>query len=83
MTTIRKYALALLAGALLASGAAPPLDLVPALWLGMAALAWLLDGDPGWPPYSSERRIVMQIGERWEAHIDPGGEERCAWAEVR
>jgi len=64
MTTIRKYALALLAGALLASGAAPPLDLVPALWLGMAALAWLLDGDPGWPPFASRARVALTGARR-------------------
>jgi apolipoprotein N-acyltransferase len=64
MTTIRKHALPLLAGALLASGAAPPLDLVPALWLGMAALAWLLDRDPRWPPFASRTRVGLTGARR-------------------
>jgi apolipoprotein N-acyltransferase len=64
MTTLRKYALALLAGSLLATGAAPPLDLVPALWLGMAALAWLLEGDPAWPPFASRGRVALTGARR-------------------
>ena len=48
-----------------------------------AWVAFARRGDPGWPPYSSERRIVMQIGESWDVDIDPGGEERRAWAGVR
>jgi apolipoprotein N-acyltransferase len=42
---VRRYALAFLAGAALAFGT-PPFDLYPAFWLGMAALAWLLEDDP-------------------------------------
>ncbi|HEX3345422.1 MAG TPA: apolipoprotein N-acyltransferase, partial [Polyangiaceae bacterium] len=64
MTTIYKCALALLAGALLACGAAPPLDLVPALWLGMAALALLLDVDPAWPPFASRARVALAGARR-------------------
>src|SRR5580698_3282078 len=64
MTSIRKYALSLLAGGLLASGAAPPLDLVPALWLGMVALAWLLDEDPSWPPFASRARVALTGARR-------------------
>jgi apolipoprotein N-acyltransferase len=40
-----RSALALLAGLFLGCGG-PPLDFYPALWLGMVALAWLLDDDP-------------------------------------
>jgi len=64
MTTIRKCALSLFAGGLLASGAAPPLDLVPALWLGMVALAWLLDDDPAWPPFASRARVALTGARR-------------------
>jgi apolipoprotein N-acyltransferase len=64
MTTIRKCALAILAGGLLASGAAPPVDLVPALWLGMAALARLLDDDPAWPPFASWARVALTGARR-------------------
>ena len=64
MTTIRKYALPLLAGALLTSGAAPPLNLVPALWLGMMALAWLLRADPQWPPFASRARVALAGARR-------------------
>ncbi|MGD0525455.1 MAG: apolipoprotein N-acyltransferase [Polyangiaceae bacterium] len=64
MTSIRKYALPLLAGALLASGAAPPLDLVPTLWLGMVALAWLLRADPAWPPFASRARVALTGARR-------------------
>jgi len=64
MTSIRKYALSLLAGGVLASGAAPPLDLVPALWLGMVALAWLLAEDPSWPPFASRARVALTGARR-------------------
>jgi len=57
MTKVRKYGLALLAGVALAS-AAPPLDLVPAVWLAMAALAWLLEEDPQWPAFASRGRVA-------------------------
>jgi apolipoprotein N-acyltransferase len=40
-----RYALALLAGMALGLGT-PPVDAYPALWLGMVAFAWLLDGPP-------------------------------------
>jgi apolipoprotein N-acyltransferase len=58
MTSIPKYALALVAGVVLASGA-PPFDLYPALWLGMVALAWLLDDDRALPSSSRSARIAL------------------------
>jgi apolipoprotein N-acyltransferase len=63
MTTVRTYALALLAGALLAS-ASPPFDVYPALWIGMAALAWLLDADPAWPAFPSRARVALTGARR-------------------
>jgi apolipoprotein N-acyltransferase len=48
LESVSTYAKALLAGAVLAAGT-PPFDLYPAFWLGMAALAWLLDDDAA-PP---------------------------------
>ena len=64
MTSIRKCAWALLAGIVLALGASPPLDLVPALWVGMAALAWLLDDDPQWPAFASPARVALTGARR-------------------
>jgi apolipoprotein N-acyltransferase len=52
---VRTYALALLGGAVLAAGT-PPIDLYPAFWLGMAALAWLLDDDAARPALASPLR---------------------------
>jgi apolipoprotein N-acyltransferase len=57
MTKVRKYGLALLAGVVLASSG-PPLDLVPAVWVAMAALAWLLEDGPEWPPFASRGRVA-------------------------
>ncbi|HEY5240207.1 MAG TPA: hypothetical protein VIJ22_02025, partial [Polyangiaceae bacterium] len=64
MTSIRQCALGLLAGALLACGASPPIDLVPTLWLGMAAFACLLDLDPAWPPFASRARVALTGARR-------------------
>jgi apolipoprotein N-acyltransferase len=64
MTTLRKCVFALVAGGLLATGAAPPFDMVPALWLGMAALAWLLGVDPAWPPFASRSRVALTGARR-------------------
>lgn len=63
MTSVRKLALALLAGAVLASSA-PPFDVYPAMWLGMAALAWLLDDDPAWPAFASRARVALTGARR-------------------
>jgi apolipoprotein N-acyltransferase len=56
LTRVRTYALALLAGVAFAS-AGPPLDLYPAVWVGMAALAWLLEGGSPTPPLASRVRL--------------------------
>jgi apolipoprotein N-acyltransferase len=63
MTNVRKYAFPLLAGAFLAAGA-PPFDVYPALWLGMAALAWVLEDDPGWPLFASRARVALTGARR-------------------
>lgn len=63
MTEVRKYAFSLLAGAILAT-ASPPFDAFPALWLGMAALAWLLDEDPAWPLFASRARVALTGARR-------------------
>jgi apolipoprotein N-acyltransferase len=60
---VRKLAFSLVAGALLATGG-PPFDVLPALWLGMAALAWLLDEDPAWPPFASRARVALTGARR-------------------
>ena len=55
---VRRYALAFLAGAALAFGT-PPFDLYPALWLGMAALAWLLEDDPARHARVAPARVAL------------------------
>lgn len=58
-----RLALCAAAGAGLAL-AAPPFDAYPALWLGMAALSWMLDDDPGWPPFASRARVALTGARR-------------------
>jgi apolipoprotein N-acyltransferase len=60
---IRKLGFALLAGITLASGA-PPLDFYPGLWIGMAALAWLLSDDPAGPSLASRARVALTGARR-------------------
>ncbi|MGW7066182.1 carboxylesterase/lipase family protein [Streptomyces sp. NPDC054855] len=55
----------------------PPGDLAPrmhAAWIRFAR-----DGDPGWAPYDTRRRITTVIGRRWTVHEDPRGDIRRAW----
>lgn len=59
----RPHVLALLCGALLAT-AGPPTDLLPALWIGMSGLAWVLAGEPGWPPFASRARVALTGARR-------------------
>ncbi|HEY1692097.1 MAG TPA: apolipoprotein N-acyltransferase [Polyangiaceae bacterium] len=63
MTRVRTYAFCLLAGAILAT-ASPPFDVFPALWLGMAALAWRLYDDPAWPLFASRTRVALTGARR-------------------
>ncbi|HEY8088935.1 MAG TPA: apolipoprotein N-acyltransferase, partial [Polyangiaceae bacterium] len=63
MTEVRKLAFPFLAGAVLATGA-PPFDVLPALWLGMAALAWRLDENPAWPLFASRARVAVTGARR-------------------
>jgi apolipoprotein N-acyltransferase len=46
------------AGSVLALGS-PPFDLIPALWIGMVGLAWLLSDDPAWPAFASPARMSL------------------------
>ncbi len=55
--------LAAASGALLAL-AAPPFDLIPALWLGMAACEWLLSADPEWPAFAPPARLALTGARR-------------------
>lgn len=57
------YVLALVSGALLAT-AGPPTDLLPALWVGMAGLAWALAEDPRWPAFASRTRVALTGARR-------------------
>ncbi len=63
MTKTKHSALA--AGAGLVVGlAAPPVDAYPALWLGMACLAWLLESDTPLPPFASRARVALSGARR-------------------
>src|SRR3974390_1021350 len=57
MRMTREHTVALLGGALMAT-AASPVDAYPALWLGMAALAWSLGADAKLPPFASRGRAA-------------------------
>lgn len=61
--TRKQLAVAAAAGIVLAL-AAPPFDLYPALWLGMAGLAWCLAEDPGWPAFASRARVALTGSRR-------------------
>jgi apolipoprotein N-acyltransferase len=60
---IRSHHVAACAGVVLAL-AAPPFDLYPALWVGVAGLAWSLDGDPRWPLFASRARVSLTGARR-------------------
>lgn len=57
------HLVALGSGALLAT-AGPPTDLLPALWIGMAGLAWALAEDPRWPAFASRTRVALTGARR-------------------
>ena len=59
----RPHVLSLASGALLAT-AGPPTNLLPALWLGMAGLAWALEEEPGWPAFASRARVALTGARR-------------------
>ncbi len=40
-------------------------------------------GDPGWAPYTAERRTTGVLTERLTVVDDPDGEERAAWEGIR
>ncbi|MFD7921890.1 carboxylesterase/lipase family protein [Streptomyces sp. NPDC059740] len=55
----------------------PPADLAPRMhraWVRFAAT-----GDPGWSPYTTERRATMRIDADWTLVDDPRGRELGAW----
>jgi apolipoprotein N-acyltransferase len=53
----------LASGALLAT-AGPPMNLLPALWVGMAGLAWALEEEPRWPAFASRGRVALTGARR-------------------
>jgi apolipoprotein N-acyltransferase len=61
--TRKKLVRAAAAGMVLAL-AAPPFDIYPTLWLGMAALAYVLGEDPGWPAFASRARVALTGARR-------------------
>lgn len=62
-TTQRPFAIAAVAGVVLAL-ASPPLDVLPGLWLGMAGLAASLEGDTGLPAFASRARVALTGARR-------------------
>ena len=44
-----------------------------------AWIAFVKHGDPGWSPYDTERRSVMEFGEKVDLREDPYGPERELW----
>src|SRR5579883_3544484 len=44
--------------------ATPPFDAFPLVWLCLAALAWLMDDDPRWPPFPSRTRVALTGARR-------------------
>lgn len=55
----------------------PPADLAPrmhAAWIRFAR-----DGNPGWAPYDTRRRITRVIDRRWTVQEDPRGGIRRVW----
>ncbi len=57
------HLIAMGSGALLAT-AGPPTDLLPALWIGMAGLAWVLEEEPRWPAFASRARVALTGARR-------------------
>ena len=55
----------------------PPADL--AADMHSAWVRFVTTGDPGWPPYDTERRATMCIAAEWSVLDDPRGQERRAW----
>ncbi|HUO52252.1 MAG TPA: apolipoprotein N-acyltransferase [Gemmatimonadaceae bacterium] len=57
------HVISLASGALLAT-AGPPANLLPALWVGMAGLAWALEEEPRWPAFASRARVALTGARR-------------------
>lgn len=68
-------------GTELLTGPHPPRDLADAMH--RAWVAFVVEGDPGWPPYDLQRRAVMRFGERSRVEDDPGGDRRRLWEGIR
>jgi para-nitrobenzyl esterase len=56
----------------------PPADL--ASRMHRAWIRFARTGDPGWEPYTSERRATMRIDAKWTQLDDPRSQERQAWS---
>lgn len=59
----RRGGISFVSGAFLAA-AGPPTDLLPALWIGMAGLAWVLAEEPQWPAFASRARVALTGARR-------------------
>jgi len=59
----RPHVISLASGALLAT-AGPPTNLLPALWVGMAGLAWALEEEPRWRAFASRARVALTGARR-------------------
>jgi para-nitrobenzyl esterase len=62
-------------------GERPPQQLADRMhraWVDFAT-----NGDPGWKPYSPQRRAVMRFSEDTELLVDPRADERVVWDGIR
>lgn len=62
-------------------GESPPQGLASEMhgaWVSFATT-----GDPGWPSYELERRLVKRFDAVSEAVVDPKGAERRLWEGIR
>jgi carboxylesterase type B len=62
-------------------GEHPPAEL--ANQMHRAWIAFAKTGDPGWPAYTAESRLVMSVNTAWKVVSDPRPAERRVWDGVR
>jgi para-nitrobenzyl esterase len=48
-----------------------------------AWIEFIRNGNPGWEPYTLDRRATMKFADESELVLDPDGAEREAWEGLR